>query len=453
MKIIKKIFFNKLVLILLIAFIFRLIISILPSHVDILSIGGWGRWIAMNGPMGFYQHNVWFYSWPTQPPLVNLLYGFTFTLFQYFAFIFTHIGYFIAINHLGASYILWYYDFVRWFAESFYLTTDFPIGFIISIKFFGIIGDLLIGLIIYLITQKFNRNKAIFFSLLYLFSPFTFYISSMWGQYDQLSYLFLLVSFISLLNKKTLLVAPLLISLSINLKPTSLIFVPLFIWIYLRQTPSIYVFIFGVFLSVSAFVFSALPFVVNKNVFDYINSEIIPRVIFKSEFRVSTNSFNFWHILIGNKALAHDELYLFIPAKIWGYLLFGYFNILAFKISRIVTAKNIFTSMFIIGMSGWLFLTSMLERYLFAGVTSGLILAIFYPRLLKYWLPLSLIFWINLYHSWWYPDFFDPLKNFLVWQESFLTRILSLINVFLFIKILQNIKIFPSIQKMIRIKQ
>ncbi len=450
MKIIRN---NKQILLLLVlGLILRLVLTIFPGHVDILSIAGWGRWIYQNGPMGFYQNNVWFYSWPTQPPLVNLVYGFAYFLYQQTALLFTNIGLFIALHRLAPTYFLWWFDFVRWFGEAKYLTVDFPIGFIIAIKFIGILADLFISLIIFFVAKKFNPKKAIFVGAIYLFSPFSFYLSAMWGQYDQLSYLFLILSFISILNPKTLLFSPVFFLLSANFKPTSLIFIPIFLWIYLKSKPKFSSVVLGVALSLLSFLISVLPFL-NKNLFVFLGSDLFPKIFLKSEFRVSTNAFNFWHILIGNHAFADDQLFLFLPAKFWGLAIFLLLNFLAIKVLKVVNIKTVLKAMFVIGFGGWLFLTNMLERYAFAGVTSGLFLVIFYPRLLKYWLILSFTFWINLYHGFWYPDFLKPLMDILKWEDGFLTRIISVVNIFIFIKMLQYLEIFSINLKRIKLKQ
>lgn len=441
----------RILILLAIAFIFRIFLSIFPSHVDILSIAWWGRWIYQNGPLGFFENNVWFYSWPTQPPLVNLLFGFGYYIYASLSWIFVQIGSFIALHRLAPTKFLWWFDFVRWFGGATYSTTDFPIGFIMSIKLFGILADIFIGLIVYLTAKKFNPKKALFFSALYLFSPFSFYISALWGQYDQLSYLFLLLSFLCMLNKRTLIIAPLILAISINLKPTSFIFTPLFTWFYFKQKPNLPVLAVGVISSIGVLVVSTIPFT-HKNIYTFFTQEVIPRVIYKAEFRVSTNSFNFWHILIGNQAFGQDHPFLFIPARYWGYLFFGLINFWTFRICKVVNPKNVFIAMFIIGFGGWLFLTNMLERYLFAGMSSGLLLAIFYPQILKYWLVLSIVFWINLFNGWWYPDIFSPLKEILTWQEGFLTRVLSLVNVLLFFKVLMDMQIFKINLKKFRIK-
>src|SRR4051794_23632159 len=93
------------------AFLLRILLLNYVYHVDILSNAGWGEWIYKNGPNGFYDNKIWFYSWPTQPPLVNFIYGWCFNLYDFINTNLVGIGSFIAQHHLGANHLKFYYDF------------------------------------------------------------------------------------------------------------------------------------------------------------------------------------------------------------------------------------------------------------------------------------------------------------------------------------------------------
>jgi hypothetical protein len=93
-----------------------------------------------------------------------------------------------------------------------------------------------------------------------------------------------------------------------------------------------------------------------------------------------------------------------------------------------------FCALFLVGAGSWLFLTSMNERYFFLGVTSGLFVSLYKPKLFKYWFIMSLIYWLNLYRQWWFPEFLSPLKNVLSVNEGFVGVIISAVNVYLYLK-------------------
>ncbi len=432
----------KIVLVIIIALILRIFLLPTVIHVDMLSLAGWGEWIYKFGPMGFYKNEIWIYSWPTQSPLANIVFWLDFEFYKKIGDLFVLIASTIANYRLLPTKFLWWFDFVKWFGGSFYKDTPLLFGYLLTIKFIAVLADLSLALIIFLISKSFDKRKAVLFSAIYLFSPFSFYLSAIWGQYDQVGFLFALLSFI-FLQKKWLYFAPIIFLVSILLKPTFLVFTPLFLYLYFKNKPNIIHLIFGFFSSFLFFIYTTAIFN-DKNLYEFITKDLVRLVFYKAEFRVSTHSFNFWHILIGNKAMHQDSLFLFLPAKIWGWGIFMFLNILAFKITRHLTRENLIKALFLVGAGGWLFLTNMMERYFFAGVVSGLLLSVFYPKIFKYWLVMSIIFWINLYESWWFPAWLEPLRLILIWQDGFVTRLLSLINVFIFIKIMWLV--YPEIQ-------
>ncbi len=429
LKLLKNNYFH-LLLMLLLAFILRLVLSPLFYHIDILSQAYWGEWIYNNGTKQFYSNSTWVYAWPTQPPLVNLVYAASFWLYLNSLELFRNIAHYV-VPHLAPTYMLWYFDFVRWYTDAQYTESYLKLGFFLSIKFIAIVGDLLIGLVIFLMLIKEDLKKALLISGLYLFSPFSFYISALWGQYDQLSFLFLLVSVWALIRKNVF-IAPFLLMISISLKPTSIIFIPLFLWLYFRLKKHYLEYIGGIILAVIGGLITVALFT-NDNLLHFIYYDLKNKVFFKAGFRVSTNSFNFWHILIGDHPKEHFETFLLVPAYIWGWLSYLVVNFLAFKFSVKINQKNVLTAFAIVGLGSWLFMTNMLERYFFAGIVFSLMCLIYYPGYLKYWLIMSSVFWLNLYHGWWFPRTWDYLRQLLIWNDHTVTRILSGINVYTFL--------------------
>lgn len=419
----------------LIAVILRFGLSSRGFHVDIFSNAGWGEWIAENGPLGFYENSVWVYSWPTQPPFISLVYGFTHSLYIWFLELLRWSANTIVTYHLAPGHMVWWFDFVIWFDNP--LTTEvwFPYGFLISIKSIPIIADVLIAGVIFWLAKRLKRNPLVW-SAVYLFSPFTWYLSSLWGQYGQVAYLFALAAFLLTISLPVL--SPLLMAISISLKPTTLIFLPLFMWIFLKRKPKKETLIIGVLLAAFFIYFTIQPFTADNPLL-FIKEVLVPKILLKSEFRVSTNSYNFWHILTLDKALSDNTRFLLLPAKVWGYLAFILINIKGFRLLKKLTYKNIFGAMFLISAGSWLFLTNMNERYLFLGVASGLFVCLYKPKLFKYWLIMSLIYWLNLYRQWWFPEFLFPLKNILTAGGGFIGIFISVINIYLYLRMAKNI--------------
>lgn len=416
-------------LILFLGFTLRLLLLNSGFHVDLFSIGGWSEWIYQNRFKGFYEENVWIYSWPTQLPITNIVYGFAYHLYERIGYLFVQISQVIAIYRLAPTYFLWFFDFVKWFGGDLFLDSPLRTGLILTIKFLAVLADLGIATIIFFLNRKENIKRAYFLSGLFLFLPFSWYLSAIWGQFDQLGFLLLLISFLTL--KKNLVLAPIIFFLSINIKPTGIIFIPLFIWLYLLLKPKLTEIIFAIAFSMGLFLYTTALFT-DKNIFAFITNDLSRIVLFKTEFRVTAHAFNFWHVFLGYKAVNQDATLFLLPFKVYGFLIFSLINILAFKLSKVLSTKNIILAMFLVGMGGWLFYMNMLERYAFPGIVLSLCLAFFYPRVLKFAIILSLIFWVNLYESFWFPQNIDFLRQILIWQGGIISRVLSLINIITF---------------------
>ena len=416
----------------------RLILAPVFYHLDILSQAYWGEWIYNNGTKEFYSNSTWVYSWPTQPPLVNLTYAAGFWLYinslEWFRFASHYI-----VPHLAPGHMLWYFDFVKWYTDAQYPESYLKLGFFIAIKFIAIVADLLIGLVIFLMLKKENVSQALLLSMVYIVSPFSFYISALWGQYDQLSFLFLLLGVWAII-KKNVIIAPFLLMVSVSMKPTSLIFIPLFFWLYISARKNIWEYLIGIIISVGGLLLTVSVFT-NDNLIHFINYDLKNKVFFKAGFRVSTNSFNFWHIFIGNNAREHFTTYFGVPAYIWGWLSFIVINGIGLWISKVKTPKNILTAFAVVGLGSWLFMINMLERYFFAGMVFAMMTLIYYPKYFKYWIVLSLLFWLNLYHGWWVPRQWEWLHQAIIWNDNTVTRIVAFFNVVIFIIYLQMINI------------
>jgi Gpi18-like mannosyltransferase len=432
--------FSPLILLILISFIFfwlRVWISKLALHVDLLSNAEWGEWIFFHGTKGFYENNVWTYSWPTQPPLASYLLAFERHLYFDFLETFRNIGHFIVRYHLAPGHLRFWFAFTLWFDKA-KVNSEiaFPIGYFMTMKLLPIIADIIISGIIYIIPK--NKKRGLIFAIIYLVSPFSWYLSALWGQTDQLAFLPLIIAFLLESKKKYPILSVLLLVISISAKPTSLIMVPLFIFLYLKNKHRFLISLGAITAAALFFVLTTKLFT-DSNVFIYMKEVLYPKIFLKAELRVSTNAFNFWRIIIGNNALNDMAILLFLPARIWGIFFWSILNVIAIKQLKTINLKNVANAFFIVAAGSWLFMTNMLDRYYFAGIAGGLIVTLFYPKLLKYWLILSVIFFLNLYNQWWFPRSISFLQSILTWNEGIATRILAIGNVACFIAMVHGI--------------
>jgi len=372
------------------------------------------------GPNQLYHHQQWTWSWPNDVPLINLYY-YSSCRFYYQSLEFLRASTnFIVKYRLAPSHLLWYFDFVRNYNVPVSPSIPFSQNYLTILKLFPILADILIAFILYKLT------KSYLLPAIFLFSPFSWYISALWGQTDPLAFLFILLSFIFY---KTPSLSSLLFFISFSLKPTSFFLIPLFLYIYFRQKPKL----ISIIISISL---CLLITYITISVFNISPDKLIQRILNRID-ALTINSYNFWHIFV----LDHPPKTSFFT-KTLSFIFYLLLNLQSFKIlNKKLDLKSIFSALFIISFGSWLFLTNMLDRYAFIGIVSGLFLCFYYPKILKYWIPLSLIFWLNLFRSWWFPSFLWPLKDILTYRQAFAGLPLSLLNLFFFLKIVHHISI------------
>lgn len=400
-------------------------------HGDIIVQAGWGKWIFDHGMRGFYENNVWIYGWPNQPPIISWIYGQCFHLYDAIYTGMILLGNFIASHRLGASYIPWFYEFADWWGNAKYIDTPFKVAELMTMKIPSIVADGVLAFVIYKFVGKLG-------TIIYLLSPFVWYDSAIWGQHDQFGYLFLILSFWLLVSKKNMWLVPTLMAISILIKPTSFIFGPLLLWVALRDKNTIKNIIVGSAITLGLY----FVFVTLISTFDFVTFNVLlQRQMFaKGEFWTWVNTFNGWRIITPYLTDYRQNI-LGINLRIWGFIMFGIVNVFAIKIAKKRDWNNVLKAVFIVGSGGWMVMTSMHERYLFAAVVTGLILAMKNKKLFKYWLILSLIFWINMFNGWWYPESFGWLKEILIWgntMDGIVPKILASANLLLMIKIISS---------------
>lgn len=148
--------------IMIVAFIIRLLIvnSIYGHLIDVTTFNNWAMRLAEYGPTTFYQNIS-----TTYPP--------------------------------GYLYVLWLFGAV---AKGLGLSGD---GLAIFLKIPSIVSDIIIVYILFAICSKhFNMYIASVIASLYAILPIIFTNSAAWGQMDSLYTLFVLLTFVAILDKK-----------------------------------------------------------------------------------------------------------------------------------------------------------------------------------------------------------------------------------------------------------
>jgi Gpi18-like mannosyltransferase len=436
----------KFLLILLIGILIRLTFVSIYFNSDVVAQAEWALRLKEDGPKNFYENTQRLIEKPNYPPLMNVWYLLTPTIQENISLIFTNTGSFIAIHRLGANHIPWFYQFIRWFGSDTIHTleqTSVRYGFLVTVKLLPILADILIGVLVYLFSKKINPKKTLLFSSLYLLFPFSYYVSSYWGQTDPISALLLLIAFL-MLHKKRYVVAPILLILSLSIKPTGLLITPLFIFYYFYQKPHIKFVATGLVFSLLTH-FILLSFFTNDNLFFY-TQKLINIFFFSKQPHLSVSAFNFWYLFEGFSKTLDTKTYLLIPAKTWGYTAILVLNLIAFNLIRQKTIKSVFLSIFIVGFGSWLFLTNMYERYLFNAILALFFLSIIEQKFLKYFFLLSSISLLNMLQG---PLAPKIILNLL--DNNLFSKLLAVSNILIFFWILYKQKIIELPNKLFRV--
>ncbi|MPM69346.1 hypothetical protein SDC9_116291 [bioreactor metagenome] len=293
-----------------------------------------------------------------------------------------------------------------------------------------ILADILIAGVIFYICKINNKNWKKFV-LLYLLLPFSWYLSSVWGQSDQLSFLFLIIAFILLRSKKYPIWSPLIFAIAVSLKPNCILLILIFLFIWYKQKQTIGKLILGGLIAVF-FVLWTVSWFTDTNPLLFSIKMIKGSLI--REGLMTANAFNFWYIWFPfpQRVVFETTKYIGLSAKNWGYVLFLITTFLAMKVVKYKKMETIFGAMFIAGFGSWMFMTGMHERYSFFAIVALLFYSIYKKKYLKYFIILSTIYFLAMFHVFVFITKLLIIKDIFAWNVQIVPRILSLINLFIY---------------------
>jgi Gpi18-like mannosyltransferase len=239
-----------------------------------------------------------------------------------------------------------------------------------------------------------------------------------------------------LLIQKKLYLAAILFVISLYVKASLLIFVPIFLIIALRQKYLIKQYVFSIILSLVVVVLLTLPFS-HGNPFVWLYYLYKDKVFFDQLHVVTANAFDFWGIIFGVKdsavEISDSVSFLGFAYKYWSYILYAIFYIptlwLVYKKQNI---KSIIWSLAIAAFSSFMFLTNMHERYLYPLFPYLTILLVTQSKLIWNYIIVSIINLLNLYNLWWIPVIPGLMKLMAV-NNQIVPRILASLNFVLFL--------------------
>jgi Gpi18-like mannosyltransferase len=402
------------------AFVFRLTLSFFAHHIDLFNHADWGVRFWQYGPTKFYTANVWSFTWPNQPPGtiyifagIRKLYEGIFSFFSYLHF---------QLNIFPGSILLYleknlYTAFVKLPA----ILADFGIAWLIYKIVFGI-------------TKK--KNLSALGSIVWLFNPVVWYNSSVWGQYDAVINFLAMLAFY-LLTRRKLIFALMFLAVSFYIKASLLIFAPIFLIVALRQKYDIKSWLLALGASLLTITLFTIPFSGGKP-FIWLYYLYKDKVFTEQLHVVTANGFNFWGMVFGVKdsAVQLSDSARFLG--IWAYKYISYIIYLIFYllptwlVFKKQDIKSVFWALAIVSFSSFILLTNMHERYLYPIFPYFTVLVVMTPTLFANYAGVSLVNLLNLYYYWWVPVI-PGLMNFMVAKDGLAARVLSGINVLLFL--------------------
>jgi dolichyl-phosphate-mannose-protein mannosyltransferase len=241
----------------------------------------------------------------------------------------------------------------------------------ILFKFPSIIADLISGWLIFSITQKFVSKKwAIITASIYLFNPAVLANSTLWGQADSYSAMFLLLSLFTYFHKKYLLTG-IILGVGQAVKPIAVLFLPFFIISLIKNKSwrNLLILTYA-FLITTILLFA--PFNNETNILNFI---FVRHQATSNQYPfTSLNAFNLWAILNGFW-YSDQNTFFNVTLQMWGNILFGLVYLLLLEIFwfKAKTVKNQFillTYCLALSYIGFFMVFSrMHERHLFSGLT------------------------------------------------------------------------------------
>ena len=415
-------------IILITAFLFRLILSFLTWHGDLNNHMDWGIRFWQYGAKGFYESNVWSFTWPNQPPGtiylfagVRKVYEGIFTLFSYLHF----------SLHVFPGRALLYMQ-----------TNLYPA----LLKFPSILSDLGIGYLVYLILLGVIKNKkeakkvAKLGMIIWLFNPVIWYNSSVWGQTDAIVSFFAILAFYFLL-KRRIFPAILVFAISIYIKASLAIFGPIFLFFLLLQRYPFKKIVESLVFAILVIIFITLPFSHGNPIVWLINI-YQNKVLAEQLHAITANAFNLWAGIAGISIRPDSTILGPLTYQVWGIILFVVFNIPVFYvIYKKQTTEALFWCLSVIAFASFMLLTNMHERYLYPFFPVFTIVALYNKKLLPLYWIISIISLLNLYNFWWVPKI-NVVVEFLSFGDRLVPRILGFISfgifIYLYLKFLRQ---------------
>lgn len=272
----------------------------------------------------------------------------------------------------------------------------------------AICADLALAWLIVCIVKRLypsQKRLPIVAAALILFNPAFFYNSALWGQIDAIPLVLAMGAFYALLHIKKPILSAVLFVLGLLVKPTILIFSPIYGFVLFRQESSKTI-IKALIVAIIIFWLSFMPFIGwGESPFNVYLEKILAT---QSLLFVTNGAFNFWVFITYFDGVKDITPFLFgLSYRLWGYgivaclLLIIIYYVLKTDTNNVRNyQERMYYSLGLLAFACFLFLTKMHERYSMLYLPFFLLMSLQKRKLIMYCMVLSLLSFLNLYHSW-----------------------------------------------------
>ena len=312
------------------------------------------------------------------------------------------------------------------------------------LKLPGVLADLAIALMIFLILRKkLSFNLAYLSMIFFVFNPGIIYNSAYWGKWDSLPMVFVVAS-LYLVSAKRPILAWSFLALGVLVKLQILVFYPLFAFVTYRQ--------FGVKKTIASALASALvvaavsaPFMIVSGLDEMLEKGWIKPS--KSFPLATVNAYNLWYAVNYYKGVSLTDINWYYGLKDSEVLGYGLtyktsglilFTVVYLAVLYYLYRRSDFDSVFYaaacIAFSSFMLPTRVHERYVLYAIPLLAVVALKDKKYIPLYVVASGTFFLNIWHvlatqyGYWGRDFFSGL----VYEEL----IISFINIFALIYML-----------------
>ena len=305
-------------------------------------------------------------------------------------------------------------------------------AYLILLKLPAILADLATGYVVYRVAEKQGKRglglaACAFFAL----NPLVYLNSSIWGQVDSIFGLFLLLSFLSLREKRHIR-STIYYAIALLLKPQALVVFPVFLWyisdLFRMRVKGAWKIVLGSVASgLAVFFLLVLPFSGEGNVLWIF--ELYKNTLSSYPY-ASLNAFNLFALFGGNGADVSQTFFLF-SFEVWSWIFIVATVVCSYFVYR--KKEGILLSASFIIISLYILAGKMHERYIFPAMALLLAYAILTGEK-KAWLTYGL-YSVTIYFGVAYTlagTFLDP-PIYYVASDSPVLILCSLANVAIFV--------------------